>query len=54
MSIWRSAEPDQTILTKRSIDDENFLKAINPINENHSTLYIFTPYDKDAKNVPQE
>jgi hypothetical protein len=28
--LWRSAEPDLTTMSKRSIDDENYLASINP------------------------
>lgn len=42
ITIWRSSEPDLQILTKRCLDDENYLKAINPVNDNYSTLYIFS------------
>lgn len=39
-------------MTKRFFDDECFLKEIDNSDDNVAKLYIFSPYDKDAKNYP--
>ncbi|CDW76870.1 myotubularin-related protein 2 [Stylonychia lemnae] len=51
IAIWRGAELNQQTPVKRDIDDENYIKEINIESEGNSKLYIFSPYDKDTKNI---
>jgi hypothetical protein len=54
IALWRSSEPDPSIMQKRNIDDENYLIQMNPISEEYAKLYIFSCYEKDMKGVPYE
>lgn len=52
--LWRSSEPEQITISKRSIDDEAYLLLINPATDEYQKFFIFSCYEKDQKNVPHE